>query len=149
SESIPVSSRFRIGAGVRWEGVWAAAAGGDSIQWSDWFPRASLTLDLLPRQHVSAVVGGARYGYRLPLEALSFGDPTAAGADVFRWDDRNGNGRFEPSEEGPLVVRVGNAAPGVSSIDTNLKRPYMDEFLVGLEFRPSPAWTLRLAGMTR
>jgi len=149
AESIPVSSRFRIDAGVRWEGVWAAAAGGDSIQWSNWFPRASLTLDLLPRQHVSAVVGAARYGYRLPLEALSFGDPAAAGADVFRWDDRNGNGRFEPSEEGPLVVRVGNAAPGVSSIDTNVKRPYMDEFLVGLEFRPSPSWTVRLVGMTR
>jgi len=149
AESIPVSSRFRIDAGVRWEGVWASAAGGDSIQWSDWFPRASLALDLLPRQHVSAVVGAARYGYRLPLEALSYGDPVAAGADVFRWDDHNGNGRFEPSEEGPLVARVGNAAPGISSIDTNLKRPYMDEFLLGLEFRPSHAWTLRLAGMTR
>jgi hypothetical protein len=149
AESIPVSSRFRIDAGLRWEGVWAAAAGGDSIQWSDWFPRASVTLDLLPRQHVSAVVGVSRQGYRLPLEMLSYGDPAAAGGDVFRWDDRNGDGQFEPSEEGPLVVRVGNAAPGVSSIDTNLKRPYMDELLVGFEFRPSHAWTVRLTGMTR
>jgi hypothetical protein len=148
AESIP-GPRLLIDAGVRWEGVWAAASGGESIRWSDWFPRASLTLDLLPRQHLSAVVGVARHGYRLPLESLSYGDPAAVGADVFPWDDRNGNGRFELSEAGPLVARVGNAAPGVSSIDANVKRPYMDEFLVGLEFRPSHAWTVRFAGTTR
>jgi hypothetical protein len=149
AENIAVLSRVRIDAGGRWEGVWAAADGGDSIQWSDWFPRAIVTLDLLPGHHLSAVVGVARYGYRLPLEALSYGDPAAAGAGVFRWDDRNGDGRFQASEEGPLVARAGSVPAGISSIDTNLKRPYLDEFVVGFEFRPSPAWAVRVSGTTR
>jgi hypothetical protein len=38
---------------------------------------------------------------------------------------------------------------GISSIDATLKRPYLDEFVVGFECRPSPAWTVRFSGMTR
>jgi hypothetical protein len=149
AETIPLSSRFTIEGGVRWEGVTAAADGGETIRWSDWFPRVSLRWNILPQQHLSGVLGLGRYGDRLPREALAAGDPASTSAQVFRWIDRNGDGRFENGEEGPLVARVGDDPMGTSMIDADLKRPYLDELLVGLELQPAAGWTLRLVGLTR
>jgi hypothetical protein len=149
AETVRVSSRVTVDGGVRWEGVTAAADGGGSIHWSDWFPRMSLRWDIVPREHLSAVVGLGRYGYRLPLEILAYGDPTSASARVFRWNDRNGDGRFDDGEEGPLVARVGDVPAGTSAIDPHLKRPYLDELFIGFELRPSATWVVRVAGLTR
>ena len=68
---------------------------------------------------------------------------------MFRWNDANRNRRFDTGEEGPLVSRVGNRPLGTSEIDPRLQRPHLNELLLGLEARPSAAWVLRLAGLTR
>ena len=148
AESIPVRSRFTIDAGVRWESVAAAADAGETIQWRDWFPRVSFKWDLASQNRLSAFAGIGRYGYRLPLEILAYGDPAAPTAQVFRWDDRNGDGRLDVGEEGPLVARFGGA-PRTSSIDPHLRRPYLDELVIGFEVHPSASWALRVAGLTR
>jgi TonB dependent receptor len=149
AETLAVSSRLTIDGAVRWEGVRAGADGGGTLQSSDWFPRVALRWDALPRQHLSGILGLGRYGHRLPLELLAYGDPASASALVFRWSDRNGNERFDQGEEGPLVARVGDAPAGTSAIDAELKRPYLDELFVGLELQPFARWRVRFTGLTR
>jgi hypothetical protein len=34
-------------------------------------------------------------------------------------------------------------------VDAHLRRPYLDEFLIGFDYRPSATWCLRLIGLTR
>ena len=62
---------------------------------------------------------------------------------MYRWNDLNGDGRFEPGETGALVARAGWGQP-VGSIDPTLHAPRTDEFTFGAEH-----WfgtTLRLHG---
>jgi hypothetical protein len=148
AERVTVGSRLAIEAGARWEGTGADAAHGDSLAWHDWFPRATLRWEAIQARHVSLFAGIARYGYRPTLESLAYGDPAAPSADVFRWTDRNGDGQSDPAEIGPLVARTAGA-PAISSIDPNLRRPYLDEFVTGVEVHPSDTWLVRLTGMTR
>jgi hypothetical protein len=144
AEHFDLIPRVSVDAGIRWEGVSAAGDGVTSLGWSSWFPRVSLRWDAIP-QRVSGFLGVARYGHRIPLDILSYSDPSSTSAQVFRWDDRNGDGRFENGEAGPLVARVGGAT---SAIDAGLERPYVDELVLGAEWRPSSAWTVRLMGHT-
>jgi TonB-dependent receptor-like protein len=149
AESIPVSSRITLDGGLRWEGMSAAADSGSSVGWSDWFPSLSVRWKIVPNDRLTGMLGLGRYGYRTPLEMLNYGDPAAPGGDVFRWNDANRNQRFDTGEEGPLVSHVGNRPAGTSEIDPALQRPHLNELLLGVEARPSPVWTLRLAGLTR
>lgn len=142
AERIPLSSRITIDGGMRWEAVTEAA-------WSNWFPRVSMRWSIVQNDRLSGVLGLGRYGHRLPLEVLNYADPAARGADVFRWNDLNGNGRFDAGEEGPLVSRVGARPAGISEIDQHLQRPHLDEVLLGFEVRPSATWAFRFDGLTR
>jgi hypothetical protein len=148
AERVTLAPRLRLVAGVRWEAIDASAIGGGGFSWRDWFPRALMQWTIIRRGQLSVFAGVARYGYSPTLESLAAGDPAAPGADVLRWDDRNGDGRPDPSELGPLVARAGGA-PATSAIDPGLRRPSLDEFVAGLELRPSLPWTLRLSGATR
>jgi hypothetical protein len=146
-ERLQIAPRLRIDAGVRFEAVSAAATGGGSFSWQDWFPRAAMQWTIVPRR-VSLFAGIARYGYAPTLESLAVGDPAAPAADVFRWNDPNRDGRPDLSEIGPLVARAGGTR-GISAIDAALRRPYLDEFVAGVDLHPSPAWAVRLTGATR
>ena len=146
AESFPIVPRLTLDAGIRGEAVRANATGGDSIRWRNWYPRVSVRWDLFERVSVFAGVG--RYGYRPALEDLAYGDPAAPGADVLRWDDRNGDRRQDPGEAGPLVSHVGGG-PELSTIDSGLRRPYLDELAIGFDVQPIESWTVRLVGLAR
>jgi hypothetical protein len=149
AERVPLSSRITIDAGMRWEAVTAAGAGGASIDCSNWFPRASLRWSIVSNERLSGVVGLSRYGHRLPPEILSYADLNGRSAEVFRWSDLNGDTRFEPEEQGALVSYVGARPPASSEIDPRLRRPYLDELLLGVDATPGAAWSLRFTGITR
>jgi hypothetical protein len=148
AESIAIVPRLTLDAGIRAEAVRASVAGGDSIRWRNWYPRTSVRWDLIAQNRLSAFAGVSRYGYRAALENLAYGDPAAPSADVFRWDDRNGNRSQDAGEAGPLISHVGGA-PGESRIDPNLRRPYLDELVTGFDVHPFESWTFRLVGLTR
>lgn len=111
---------------------------------------------LAPRLDVRAQVAGpltafgsfSRDAHLLPLALFAFGDPDAMRGASYRWNDRDGDGRFTPSERGILISRTGPGAP-VGSIDTSLPRPHTDEWRIGLEAAFSPTVRVRLEGVAR
>ena len=149
AEMVPLLSRLTMDAGVRTEVMTAGAGTGPSIQSIDLFPRVSLRWNVDSNQHVTGILGLGRYGHRLPLELLNYGDPAAASAEVFRWTDRNGNQRFDSGEQGPLISRVGPGPSGISVIDDGLQRPTLTELLLGVEVRPSPKWAIVFSALAR
>ncbi len=111
---------------------------------------------LAPRLDVYAHVAGpltafgsfSRDAHRLPLALFAFGDPDAMRGASYRWNDRDDDRRFTPSERGILISRTGPGAP-VGSIDSSLPRPRTDEWRVGLEAAFSPTLRVRLEGVAR
>jgi len=149
AEMVPLLSRLTMDAGARMEVMTASADTGASINWVDLFPRLSLRWNVDSNQRVTGILGLGQYGHRLPLELLNYGDPAAASADVFRWTDRNGDNRFDPTEQGALVARVGAGPGGISVIDPGLRRPTLTELLLGVEVRPSPKWAIGFSALAR
>jgi hypothetical protein len=148
-EMVPLLSRLTMDAGLRAEVMTATPETGPPIQWNDLFPRLSLRWNVDSNQRVTGILGLGRYGHRLPLELLNYGDPSAASADVFRWTDRNGDQRFQPAEQGPLVARVGAGPGAVSVIDPQLERPTLTELLLGVDVHPSPRWAIGFSALAR
>src|SRR5262249_3859544 len=57
-----------------------------------------------------------------------------------------------PTIQGPIVQRLGpgsNGDPTFSSIDPDLRRPHMDELVLGFESRPRPSVFFRIAAIGR
>jgi hypothetical protein len=121
-----------------------ASAAGQS--WTTVAPRVGL------RAHVAgpltAFGSWSRDVHRLPLALFAFGDPDALRGASYRWNDRDGDGRFIPSERGVLVSRTGPGAP-VGTIDSSLPRPRTDEWRAGLEAELATHVRVRLEGIAR
>jgi hypothetical protein len=141
--------RVSLDAGLRLELTRGSAEGGPGeVRWSALCPRVSARANLTSGGGLAFRAGYARYRSRLPLSLLAFGDPAAAQGLVYRWLDRNGNGIFDPREQGPLVAALGPGGPS-ASIDSGLKPPHTDEIMVGLETRIGRSWTASLLGVRR
>ena len=87
-----------------------------------------------------------RYHFTLPLSYMTYGNPSAAGALVYTWDDRNRDNRFQEEERGFLWRREG---PAFASIDPEIKRPYMDETALSYQTVFGRSWSFTLAGFFR
>ena len=85
----------------------------------------------------------ARYYY-----TISTGDPNIVNLNglsfsTYNWVDRNGDGKFQPGEEGTLLSRGG---ANISSIDPSLKQPHTDEAILSLEREVIPDLRLSVTG---
>ncbi len=110
----------------------------DLIAWNSVSPRAGIAW-LAPHAH-GLILRGAYFRLYAPLAGryLDYGNPNSLGGSVYRWNDLNGDGWFEPGEQGPLLARFGGP---YASISPSLRRPYADEFNAGAEM-PLPFSTL-------
>jgi hypothetical protein len=106
------------------------AAQPDLIAWNSVSPRAGLAW-LVPHAH-GLTLRGAYFRSYAPLAGryLDYGNPNSLGGNVYQWTDVNGDGWFEPGEQGALLARFGGP---YSSISPTLRRPYADEWNVGAE----------------
>jgi hypothetical protein len=151
-DTFTVSPRFTVNGGVRFETLDGSAdAHPGTIGWRNLLPRGGFTVGILDRWHLGGFGQISRYGHRLPLTDLAYGDPTAPTANIYRWNTTVA-GIPQPGDIGPLVQRLGPGSGGVagfSSIDPNLKRPIMDELVLGLEARPHPSMFVRVSAMAR
>ena len=114
------------------------AAQPDLIAWNSVSPRAGLAWQV-PHAH-GLVLRGAFFRSYAPLAGryLDYGNPNSLGGSVYQWNDVNGDGWFEPGEQGALLARFGGP---YSFIAPSLRRPYADEWNLGAEM-PLPLSTL-------
>jgi hypothetical protein len=153
SDAIQMTPSFSMNLGVRFESTDGSAAGAKAgVRWRDWLPRGSLAWKLTDFAKIGLVSGFGRYGYRLPLGDLAYGDPAAPTGNVYRWVAGSGASVPRTSDLGPLVARTGPGAGidgQLTSIDPALQRPYMDEYYAGFEARPQRTTTVRLTTIAR
>ncbi|HEY7288002.1 MAG TPA: TonB-dependent receptor [Vicinamibacterales bacterium] len=151
ADTLSLNPRFTLNVGLRFETVRGSASDGSAepVTWNDWFPRGGLHIHLTDLWQIAAFMQFGRYGYRLPLRDLAYGDPTAPTASVYRW---NGGSLSNASSLGPLIERWGPGSggdPNFSGIDKNLRRPAMNEMTFGFESRPRPYAFVRMAAIAR
>jgi hypothetical protein len=152
SERLTWRERVVLDAGLRFERTTGDARGAaQGVSWTSFLPRVSLRMHLAEAGRLTLVGGWGEYGHQLLLDHLAFGDPNAPYAAVYRWNDANGDGRYEAGERGPLVARVGPGTGGgsLSAIDPALRRPRTRELVAGLESSPSAGWRLSFMAFDR
>jgi len=148
-ERVAWRDRLRVDAGLRLERTSGAARGAAAgVSWTSLVPRVTARLRALDAGRLTLLAGYAAYRHRLLLDWLAFGDPAAPQASVYRWNDGNGDGRFDPAERGVLVARVGPGG-GLAAIDPGLRPPRTREWVVGLTAVPAAGWALSLLGFDR
>jgi hypothetical protein len=144
------SPRITVNAGLRFDHDSGSAEGAaNGIGWTSALP--GVTVRWAPRDDspFTVTTGYSWYRERLPLDYLSVGDPNGPSGVVSRWDDRNGDLFFAPSELTPIAYVGSCCAGGVASvIDPDLKAPYAAEFFIGAEHRMG-AWRMRMTGVDR
>lgn len=101
----------------------------NGISWTTLQPRVGFVVPLWPP---GMLLQGSwsRYGHLLQGRYLDFGNPAALGAQVFAWQDSNGDGVAQPQEVGPLLRVLGGP---YSAVDSHISRPYTDEISFGLQ----------------
>jgi len=106
------------------------AAQPDLIVWNSFSPRAGFAFEVPHGHGLLLQAGWFRLLAPLAGRYLDFGNPNSLGGNQYQWIDRNGDGWFEPGEQGPLLMRFGGP---YSSIAPSLQRPYADEIHVGAQ----------------
>lgn len=146
SDRIRFSPFLRLDAAIRFESISGAADGSiNGVSWNTLLPSATLRWEFADRAHMTLVAGYRRSANQLNLDLLAYGDPAAPTAMVSRW----------VAAPGPASTVVDLVGPGTggdatfSSIDPNLKRPYGDEFVIGIESRPREWLRASLIGIAR
>ncbi|HET7294838.1 MAG TPA: lysoplasmalogenase family protein [Vicinamibacteria bacterium] len=151
ADRIGLRDRMFLEAGLRFAAARGAAEGAaQGVSWTTFSPRLAARIRLAEWSRLSLFGGYADYAHRLLLAPLAFGDPNGPQAEVFRWTDANGDGRFDPAERGVLVSRVGPGAPdgALAAIDPDLRPPRTREVVLGLEASPGGS-RVRLTGFDR
>jgi hypothetical protein len=152
ADSVTIASRVSVSGGLRFERITGSAAPGvTAITWQNLLPRAGVHWAATDFWKLAAFGEYGRYGHRLPLRDLAYGDPTAPTAAMYRWN-ATAVGPPQQSAIGPLVQRWGPGSRGVegfSTIDPALKRPVMEEAVLGFEAQPRPSTFVRLAAIGR
>jgi hypothetical protein len=143
TDRIILTPALTVDAGLRFESVAGRADGAVSdIAWRTLLPRADLRWQFGNK----ALIGGyRRSANRLNLDLLAFGDPNAETAIVTRLLPA-------PLAAAAIIDRVGPGTggnPTFSSIAPNLKRPYTDEYVIGIESQRRGWLLVGLTGIAR
>ena len=151
-DRIAIAPRVTVDGGLRFETIDGSALAHDgTISWRSLLPRAGIHWTMLNFWELGAFGSYARYGHRLALTDLAYGDPTAPTATISRWNATVA-GVPQPGAIGPVVQRLGPGTGGIagfSAIDPAVKRPTLDEAVLGFDARPSPRTFLRIAAIGR
>jgi len=142
ADTVRVSPALTVDVSLRAEMVHGAAEGAaTNIDWFNVLPTARVRWQFAERPSAGLVAGYARSANALTLNWLAYGDPAAPVARV-----------AAAARPGVLVARVGpgtNGNPSFSGIDEDLRRPYTDEFVAGIESGRRESMRLALTGIAR
>lgn len=118
----------------------------NSITWFNLSPRFGIILPLSKSRTSALKISLARYFFSLPLRFLTYGNPSSLGGLVYSWTDLNADNQFQEGEAGALLRREG---PFFSGIDSDLKRPYTNEFSISFNHTFGSNWFLTVGGFYR
>ena len=142
ADTIALSPTVRLDASLRAEVVHGRAEGAAAaVDWMSLLPSARVRWLFAERRRLALVGGYARSANALNLNWLAYGDPAGPIARV-----------AAAARPGVLVARVGPGTggnPSFSQIDDDLRRPYTDEFAVGLDAGRSESMRFTLTGIAR
>jgi len=146
ADHVSLSRTITLDASLRFssaDGSTHAAAQG--IHWRSLAPAMYLHWDMGTEMQWKMLAGISRVPDQLKLGLLAYGDPAAPTADIYRWTGG-------PLSGAPRVGRVGPGTGGNAAfvqIDPELRRPMMDQFVLGIEGRPTPALKFGMLGLAR
>jgi hypothetical protein len=103
----------------------------DVISWNDLAPRVGLVYDILGNHKAAIKVGYGRYHHQISSGMIDSVNPLGLAGKGYNWVDHDGDGKFQPGEEGNLLFAFGG---NINSVDPHLKRPRTDEVTAGLDW---------------
>jgi hypothetical protein len=110
--------------------------------WNSIAPRIGVIFDPLPSHTFAAKAGYSRYYHAASTGYVSGPNQNNLGGTTYNWIDSNGDGKFQPGEEGTKLSSFGGS---ITSVDPDLKQPYTDELSAGVELE-APG-RIRVSGM--
>jgi hypothetical protein len=114
----------------------------DVVLWHTVGPRLSVAYDLIGNGRTALKASTGRYYYIITTGGvLDTVNPNANYSEQYRWNDRNGDLRYQRGEEeGTPVISQANLS--VISFDPDYRRPYTDEYTGGVDHELFPALKL-------
>ena len=101
----------------------------DLWTWNSIAPRAAASFDLDSQHRTVLKAGFSRYYHHLHAQQVWDANPNFPVSLTYRWNDPNGDRKFQIGEEGTLLSVGGG---GTTQYDPELAQPYSDEITVGL-----------------
>jgi len=105
--------------------------------WNTVGPRLSAVFDVTGDGKTAAKASAGRYYYVLSTGGggVSNVNPNSNYSEQYTWNDANGDHKYQIGEQTgtPVVTAVTSNGVLLTSIDPNFKRPYTDEYSVGLD----------------
>ena len=142
SDRIALSPALTLDASLRAEVVHGSADGAaTSVNWFSLLPAARIRWLFADRGRFALVGGFARSANALNLNWLAYGDPAAPVARI-----------AADARPATIVARAGPGTGGnplFSQIDADLRRPYTDEYVVGLDAGRIESMRFTLTGIAR
>lgn len=102
----------------------------DVISWNTLAPRLGLVYDIRGDGKHAAKVSYGRYYHVISTGYISGVNQNGGASRFYAWNDQNGDGVFQIGEEGDLLSVSGGSN---TKVDPNLKQPFTDEFIAGVE----------------
>ena len=104
----------------------------DVVTWNTAGPRLSVAYDVTGDARTALKASAARYYYVIsttgtPLDALN---PNSTYQATYTWNDANHDLVFQPGEQTGIPVITSGTT---TSVDPNYRRPYTDEYTVGVD----------------
>ncbi|MDE3156673.1 MAG: TonB-dependent receptor [Acidobacteriota bacterium] len=116
------------------------------ITWNTVSPRVGVIYDVTGDGKTAIKASAARYYYTLSTGTPNTVNLNGSSYQQYVWNDLNGDGKFQPNETGALVA-VGGA--NISSFNPNLKQPYTNEVILGIDRELMPDFRLSVTGTYR
>ncbi len=108
--------------------IQSQSASENLIRWTTFSPRIGVVVPM--GSQIALRASYARYYHQMLTNFLDFQNPATLSGNVFLWNDRNGDGKFQVGEQGKLLKVFGGQ---YSKIDPDLKAPFTDEITIGAD----------------
>ncbi|MGQ9721233.1 MAG: TonB-dependent receptor domain-containing protein [Candidatus Jordarchaeum sp.] len=120
------------------------------IVWKDFSPRIGLTYDLFGTKKTALKASFSRYVEYLTLTSINYLNPFGTKSVAFYWYDYNKNNKLDlPPIDSYTIVSKPVIEPDVAGwqkkVSKNLKAPYTNEYIVGIQHELAKDFSIGLA----